>query len=306
MAGPPENRTAPVLDAPARRRIGEFYLIQVLKGSDGRVYRRQSVFSDSYDFRAIDSAIALRVLASIPGDLANELGLSKLRWKRAASKNFTLSLLVAGFLNDEEVEIENAISTIELAQKTNGVVNANEYDGSRGQTEPLFLRIAGVHQNQATGDKRIVAATYDLTQEDKPLTQLNISVPTGKWLSSIMKNQGVVDPVSLFLPIPTGHDNPYQNAGLITKAMQSVALASNGLSQHNSALTFKIGSNGDIIVGESQDPTEQSQLYDTFSRLGYYARKESGLITVGFTKEAAENRHLAPWEVSLPAYLQKV
>src|SRR3989338_3958061 len=69
MAGPPENRTAPVLDATARRRIGEFYLIQVLKGSDGRVYRRQSVFSDSYDFRAIDSAIALRVLASIPGDL---------------------------------------------------------------------------------------------------------------------------------------------------------------------------------------------------------------------------------------------
>jgi hypothetical protein len=39
--------------------------------------------------------------------------------------------------------------------------------------------------------------------------------------------------------------------------------------------------------------------------LGYYSKRENGLIKIGLNESLADRRNIASWEVSVPEFLQK-
>ncbi len=281
------------------RRIGEFYLRGFLSDSDGKIdVNGKLELQDAMRKMSREAGVGL------PPSLIERLSLKKLAWKEVGDY-YDLPFVLAGFPDHKQTSLNTALATIEVARKT----KKPSKSGVR-QTEPLLLRIAGVHHDETTGDKRVVAATYYL-KENGRLTNLDVSVRKDEYpqepaeeIAGNGDNQPHgYDPQKIMVDLPSDRKQPYGTAALVTQGMVN-AIRTDESSLR--ALSVKLNSKGDVFFGPPY--FDKPDFSGATGRLGYNAKIENGLITVGLTVtgEGAEKRGLTPWQISIPASLPKI
>lgn len=294
MAGQPlEGGTLRSPDAAGRKRIGEFYLSNLLKTATVREKRPSP-------FAAIELFVATNAGVCIPPILTNNFDLWSLDWVLVNSHEDTLPLLLLGkYPNYKRREapmrnnLGDAAVTLEIARRA-------KISNGKVELLPSLIRIAGIMQD------RVVAATYDLTEGNR-LTELNVSLPPRESLS--MNNDDSLSRRLLdqfWIVIPTDKDNPYDTAGLITQGMCDKSGTTNqSLPEFsNKALAFQLGEHT-VILGKPENSHDTPDIDFAFKAMGYYIYKENGFIVVGLSIGDAGRKHLKPWEISMPATLQK-
>ncbi|MBI4096468.1 MAG: hypothetical protein HY425_01995 [Candidatus Levybacteria bacterium] len=297
MAGTPEKSAASNLDhEQAKRKIGEFYLRGVLSNDE-----RTRGDSQNLEFRHAMQKMSEKARVGLPSSFIEDLGLKQLVWKKV-SGYYHLPLILTGFPDGKETSINNALATIEVAQRITSSV--------RQQTEPLFLRIAGVHQDDSiTGNKRIVAATYDLIENGR-LTSLDVSVCKDEYPQESIEEiagNGNHSPrryrlQNIMVALPSDREKPYKTAALVTPGMVN-AIRTDEPPLY--ALSIKLDPADSSFFGPPHynNPGFVKIITD---RLGYYAERKDGLTKAGLTEEGAEKRGLTPWQISIPASLPKI
>lgn len=294
MAGQPlERGTLCLPDAAGRKRMGNFYLSNLLETATVREKRPSP-------FPAIELFVAINTGVSIPPILTNNFDLWSLDWALVNSYEDTLPLLLLGKYPNYKRRgapmrnnLDDAAVTLEIARRA-------KISNGKMELSPSLIRIAGVMQG------KVVAATYDPTEGNR-LARLNISLPWGESLS--MKNDdylpGLLD--KFWITISTDKKSPYHTAGLITQGMCDKAGTTNeSLPEFsNKALTFQLHEKSPIILGEPENPQDTQDLNYAFNEMGYYIFRKNGFIEIGLDTADAERKHLKPWEVSLPEFLQK-
>ncbi len=291
MTGNPERLA--LLDKATKDRIGSFYLSNLLE-ADGT--GKWPIFLDS-----IDRFIAQKSHVRIPIALASKLELGLLDWGVFPSdENLhraepSLPLLFVGRparKRPMDDDFERACATIEIARRIDFGKNPKE--------TPFALRIAGV-----TKEGRIVAATYDL-EDNNRLAELNVSMPFKECpphLNDYWDTDQNLRP-KLVAPL-LDRLHPYAAAGLITQRMcEIVRTMDPKYYPHTNALVFQL-TQSKISIGKPLDGLDIRRLAEQAVKLGYFAERTVGIVTVGLTGEAAQQRGIAPWEISLPASLSK-
>lgn len=293
MVGSPEQ-----LDRTAKSRIGAWYLRKLIESLSQPV----GIWGSLGTFENVEAATAKVDGIKIPNFLKEMFGLDKLSWQLAGGSR-TSTLIIGGNFNPQvKADIESdAFATIEVARRMEIV------DG-REKPVPLFFRIAGVVSGNEGEEKRIVAATYDLTDPSHPLTELNVSVNHNESSSLRAKAQNPLFRELFQHIFPSfSIEFPYKTAGLITKAMH--------VPMHFEVLVVKVDNNGNTLnVGRSEETPVQNELYNLALTVGYRVATKyhlpsptnphgKSLITVSYNKEDADKRGLSPWEVSIPASL---
>ncbi|MEK7450333.1 MAG: hypothetical protein AAB662_00130 [Patescibacteria group bacterium] len=295
MAGQPLERGALCSpDAAGRKRMGNFYLSNLLETATVREKRPSP-------FTAVELFVATNTGVSIPPILTNNFDLWSLDWALVNSYEDTLPLLLLGkYPNYKRREapmrnnLDDAAVTLEIARQ------AKVIDGEI-KISPSLIRIAGVIQG------RVVAAAYD-PMDNYRLTELNVSLPPRESLS--MKNDDYLNSMLLgqfWITIPTDKDRPYDTAGLITQNMCDRAGTTNeSLPEFsNKALTFQLHEKSSVMLGKAKNPQDTQGLNYAFKQMGYYIYRKDGFIKVALTDADAKRKHLQPWGISVPEFLQK-
>ena len=279
------------LTAEAEGKIGSFYLSNLLK-----TIRYCNLKSSS--FLALGE-FSEKIGVKIPADLFNG-HFNSLSWIPCCYKE-SLPKLFLGKDADNYTYIDNdfnqALATIEIAR------SADSSDGkSKEKYTPLFLRIAGVDKEQ----NRIIAATYDL-EDQNHLIEFNVSLG----LNEHFRASPLINAPRLLTLLPSNDKKPYETAALVTKGMVNVVkklddsrLNTDGILPLMEAAVFSRTSEG-FSHGKNLMYVDLKRISDYTSKLGYYIKEESEIVTVGLTQEAARERKTNSWEISLPKFLSK-
>ncbi|MDO8620708.1 MAG: hypothetical protein Q7R31_00265 [Candidatus Levybacteria bacterium] len=293
MAGQPlERGTLYSPDAAGRKRIGESYLSSLLETAPVHKDRPSA-------FAAVELFLIVNAGVKIPDSLIKDMKLESIKWIPANPSEDTLPLLVLGkrpsqkeaFINNH---LDDAAATLEIARQI-------KIRNGKGEFFPSLIRIAGVIQN------RVVAVTYDLTEGNR-LTELNVSMPYSEcppylnddWDTSWnLRSQ-------LVTSLPTYKKRPYKTAAFITPEMQKAVREKDNMirSPHDNALMVRFNERR-AYFGKSLNVSEAFNLTTLTDNLGYYAKTANGNAVVGLTAEAARKRGIGPWEIYVPAVLQK-
>lgn len=287
-----ERPTSQGLTKEAKRSIGNFYLISQLINTPAREV-------DTWLFNEFNDHIGFEPITNIPNSLNERLGLQGFRWMRFSHRDSLSVLFVGKIINAKRFNnnYQDAIATIEIAKRKKFNEEINDWDDV-----PLFLRIAGVDKEQ----NRIIAATYDL-EDNNRLTELNVSISHQE--SPICLDIGNAYGSMIRRRLSTSLDavnslHPYHAAGLVTDKMKMYDLPN-----RNELLIFHVYQNN-VFPGKSLSEeclSDKEKLKAISEYLGYFTRKENGMITIGL-KEVLRNTNnikIAPWEISLPEALQK-
>lgn len=289
MAGTQERPINQPLSGEAKSRIGSFHLRQLLEAD--------LVAFDVGHFKDINDD-TFSEFFSIPPSLMEELKLDKLNWQAIRGANNPmynqLPVVIKGAEKnhalEKDADINNAMATIEIARRVNL---------QTGHYIPILVRIAGVARNN-----RIVAATYDLTEPENPLTHLNISLSNPE-LKSLNTNRWNISP-HITIPLPSNLIAPYKTAGLITAGMRDKIRAEDPQQPlHEKALSIQTNKKGVYFAIGGLNLDAIGLIIQTVKGLGYYAKRINGMVTVGLTVETAKERGIESWEISMPATLQK-
>lgn len=277
MAGSPEKLIShseqPLTETQTNRNIGGFYLSKLLKSNVDQHDRTTST--------EICNFISKKAGAAISPDFKNIFMLQYHHWFIYSNYSFMTQLFL-GQNSFEHAGWENATATIELAHKSE----------SPDRYTPTFLRIAKIDKEQGL----IIAATYDLTQNNR-LSKMDVSIPWQQvfYIKHSPCISKTLDETSQMIQtIPTSKNYPYETAGLITRTMWDKVnpeYPHKGYTNfsHLNTLTFEFDKDNPIL-----------------DQLGYYRKAESGITVVGLEKATAEKMQLTPWEISVPARLQKI
>lgn len=293
MAGIPERPTNQPLTREAKDRIGPFYSSLVCK-APSEIQVAHSLVDALFSVRSLTGV-------KIPSKLTEQLGLENFSWVYKGWREGSPVVILMGkeitvhsfYL--ERNKIEDALATIEIAGKME-IVNGIK------KRVPFYLRVAGIDKEQ----NRIVAATYDLEDQNR-LTELNVSMPLNECPNYLTNDwdTGFNLRPQLVKPIPSQTDNSYDTAGLITKSMcEMVETIDPKGSPHKAALIFQLNPI-DINRGLILRPEDKLRLNAQCDELGYYAKREKGMVIVGLETNAAKSRGINHWEISVPEFLQK-
>lgn len=301
MAESPERSINQPLSRKAKDRIGSFYLSRLINW-----YSFPHERSDWLEFNHMRQYEILSGSQFTP--LMETLKLTDLKWY---SLDFPPSLLFVGRKPDNDFttkksmkpDINQADATIEIASQA-ARVDRGWPTGWKDEFTPFHVRIAGVSQAR----NRIVAATYDLTENNR-LVNANVSISSAEF-----DKQNNIDMLYLLsksiIPLARSEGNPYFTAGLITPQMRKVTKACDpNDSEHEFAFSFELTSpnpkDGISINRPDVDPKSATEARNIFSRLGYYAKRENGLVSIGLGINEAEARGVEPWKIVLPEALPK-
>lgn len=245
-------------------------------------------------FEGIEHTIPFGAGVEIHPVLKEMLALDNLSWKVLGINPMSALFIGGNFDNEREVDVNHALATIDLARRI-------DLSDGKEKPIPLFVRIAGVAKNN-----RIVAATYDLTDGNR-LARLNVSLPPRESLS--INNDDYLSSRHLdqfWITIPTNKDRPYDTAGLITQSMcDKVGTTIRILQEYaNKALALQFKEHA-TIIGKPETPSDTRVLDYAFNKMGYYIRRGNGFFKIGLDVADAGRKYLEPWEVSIPAYIQK-
>lgn len=285
--------------APEILNIASFYLKNTLEKTASRV-------AITVPFETMNDSIEFKTKTKIPDSLIENLRLQDLRWMRFSHKD-ALSLLYVDkktrgipFSDHFNNDYKDATATIEIAQKKQFDESINGW-----KDIPVVVRIASIYKEQ----NRIVAVTYDL-EDNNRLTKLNISLPIEENINSneicwkIMPQYiNIIN--NLKAIFPTDVTKPYTTAGLITREMYK-KVSPSFYEYPSDAIIIQFLNDNSIVVGETENSSEKSELFNLFKGLGYYVSEEKGLIKVGLSGNGARERDLLPWKISVPKFLQKV
>lgn len=304
MTGNPERSAVPSPDPAAKQRIGAYYLKGLLQGSGGKAWNPESS-SNGLGLDNADLAMIHQARAFIPEVLTEKLNLSKLTWRPVAliSHEKPLTWLATGFSDAKELKIDNALATIEIAQHA-------RLENGQEKFSPLLLRIAGVHNDKVTRDKRIVAATYDLT-ENGQLTNLNVSLSNQEFDSLSNGAERLVFPEHVIVDFSSQSAKPYSTAGLITNGMVNEIRSKNPQELLcKKAISIRRNQEGAYrFAVKGFDRNAISFLRSGGEKSGYYVASMDGhSLNVGFTNPEDDlNTQQRPksWEIIIPSSLQK-
>jgi hypothetical protein len=239
------------------------------------------------DFEILDGFISIVKKIKIPDGLSEEFRLQKLKWMRFSHKD-ALSILFVGKKTNAETannNYEDALATIEIGQ-------VKQFDKSINNWKdiPACIRIAGIMQD------RVVAATWALP--DGNITDLNVSISNDEFNERHPLDYKKM--VSLHLkamaPLPTSLSNPYLTAAFITEEMYKNT-------GHDNALAFQINPKEIVYKGfASSNPEDIIRLAID---LGYYAKRENGMVIIGLGGFAPKERNINTWEIGVAASLEK-
>jgi hypothetical protein len=297
MAGTPEKSTDQLQLPPAKYKINKIcndYLLNTLS----KTRLRENV--SSADFEILSGFIKFETKAKIPDNLTKTLGLQDFRWTRFSHREALPALFVGKKSDGEYItnNYEDALATIEVGRWKQFDKSINGW-----KDIPAYVRIAGIDKQQ----DRIVAATYDLTENNR-LTRLNVSIPDSELNLNDESDSNYLPRLSLIsllssksiIPLAFSEKRPYFTAGLITPQMREAAKT------NDHAFSFEIDSKGNVSPKRPDvGSNTAAEAFKTFSELGYYTRREDGLIIIGLGKSLAFRRRVDPWEISVPEFLQK-
>lgn len=230
----------------------------------------------------------------LPISLVDLLGFQNLQWGHDGKNWNSPSSLVIGCEptpSKESIDTQDAIATIEIArQETFNMKNGNH------ELNNLHYRLTGTTQ-----DGTIAGTEYDLRNENR-LTGLSVSISRFEEMKVREELEGsglsATEINRIIVAIPTDTNNPYTTSGLITKAMLS-SVSRNpyppgytpiGGDFHTSVLNFRFN-------GEENNNA-------ALEKAGYYCKEnKDGTLTAGLKTEAAKERSLHSWRITVPTLL---
>jgi hypothetical protein len=293
MAGIQERPSEQLQSQPSRDKINKIcndYLLKVLS----KIKYRGDI--PPADFGILNGFVGFETKTKIPNSLSEKLELQDLQWIRRSHQE-ALSLLFVGKKNNEKYSnnYEDALATIEIGERKQFDESINGW-----KDIPAYVRVAGIDKEQ----NRIIAATYDLTENNR-LTRLNVSIQETEF-NNTENDVDYLYSLSMksllsksMIPLSFSEKRPYFTAGLITPQMYEAT-------RHEWAFSFELHSKGSIAPKRPDvGPNTAAEAFKTFSELGYYTRREDGLIIIGLGKSLAFRRRVDPWEISVPEFLQK-
>ncbi|MCL5432607.1 MAG: hypothetical protein M1524_00630 [Patescibacteria group bacterium] len=276
-----------------KTRLGEFYLKRALVNVD-RHLREPQTFDDIQQYLSGCAGVA------IPQQLHEQLEFGKLNWQMVKHPDGVgLTLLFLGGLERDgsHINLDHTRSTIEVARKVDFVDGKTEY-------RPILVRIGGVSGNRAVG------LTYDC--DTKRLKELNVSLskyedPLREETSPEGISHQLVDQLTVDLPEPyvlnRGTDAPYHTAALITGFMSMIAYERSGFDGfHTKALVCQINNLG-VTLGKPRSVQDSDRVKEAGGKLGYYVKRENGLVIVGRSKPQHFPTERDTWEISFPEKL---
>jgi hypothetical protein len=299
MAGLQERSTFQSLSEEAKNKIGNSNLSLLLEK------HKPEKCETWFQFNTINGSRKYNLdKAFIPPELSEQLSLSSLGWAKEGKGELCRLLIGKPFRkNLTTTDIDESIATIEIASSAKRIPDPNLAARGGDTYTPFYVRIAGINKKL----NRIFAGTWDTTENNR-LTRLNISLPDSELNLNDKSNSNYLPRLSLIslmsksiIPLAFFEKLPYFTAGLITSQMRETAKT------NNHAFSLEIDSNENIFLrGSDAGPNTAAAISKLFSELGYYSKRENGLIKIGLNESLADRRNIASWEVSVPEFLQKV
>ncbi len=312
MAGVSEfaPRQLNLLSDQAKQNIAVHYLKEALAAADAEKHNPWNYSLGS--FENIRIPLWKKAGLELPSSLVEGLNLEKLNWQILGVNPVSIILIGGNFPKPEfdtangteKASLNNALAVIDITRQGNPIIPSENW-------KPFHLRIAGVVDGEL-GGKRVVAATYDL-EDNNRLTELNVSMSSDECPGAPNSlNDKLWKSLNVLLShttvgLPSIIKDSYTTAAFVTQRMlDEIAKAADiASSPHENALAIKINQEGIYFAIKGLNLKSVDMLNYHMSVLGYYARRENGAVRVGLTKEAARQRGIAPWEISLPASLSK-